>query len=238
MRHRMRSGNVFVAVGIMGVMLAACSGGTAENEPTESQSIAGEPAEEASTADSTPSEGVEEETSPEASDEPEAEHTPIPHAGEVVELGPDDVAAYYDFDQDFDYPPHVADMRVVGLEWDFVPGSEASALCEYDADRGRYLAVRIDIESNEKARSYGTPFSGQDFRLTDDEGEVAGEYFDWDSRACTRPELAATVALNPNTMYTGTWLFVVEPQATELRVDFFFDSDDVAPVFVWTLADF
>ncbi len=176
--------------------------------------------------------------SPEPSETETEAPEPIPHAGEEVRVGPEDTVPYYDLDQSFDHPPHVADMRVTDVEWDWTPEEGASRLCEYDPADGRYLAVYLEIESNERARSYGTPFSGEDFLITNDAGEPAADYRDWDSLACMNPGEEITVALDPNESYTGAFVYVIEPDASQLRVDFYFDDDGVTPTFIWDLADF
>src|SRR5699024_5659277 len=106
-----------------------------------------------------------------------------------------DAVPYYDLDQSFEDPPHVADIRVADVEWDWTPPEDSSGMCEYDPAKGHYIAVHLEIESNEAARSYGTPFSGEDFLITDDAGAPAAEYQDWDSLACTSPGEEITVAL-------------------------------------------
>src|SRR5699024_5272203 len=56
--------------------------------------------------------------SPEPSETETEAPEPIPHAGEEVRVGPQDTVPYYDLDQSFDHPPHVADMQVTDIEWD------------------------------------------------------------------------------------------------------------------------
>ena len=176
--------------------------------------------------------------SPEPSETETEAPEPIPHAGEEVRVGPQDTVPYYDLDQSFDHPPHVADMQVTDIEWDWTPEEGASGMCEYDPADGRYLAVYLEIESNERARSYGTPFSGEDFIITDDAGEEVAEYRDWDSLACMNPGEEITVSLHRNESYTGALVFAIQGEATQLRVDFYFDDDGVTPLFIWDLTDF
>ncbi|MPV50520.1 hypothetical protein GCG21_10990 [Pseudactinotalea sp. HY160] len=224
-KDRRRSMSIVLAAGVL-IAASGCGDGRSE-EPTTAPAPTAEPTTAEPTAEPTPE--------PTAATPTPAE---IPNAGQEVRVEPGDAVPFYDFSQSFDSPPHVADIRVTGVEWDWSPPGDASDLCEYDPADGRYVAVDLAIESNAAAESYGTPFSGEDIVITDDAGEPAADYRDWESLACMSPGEEITVSLEQNTSYTGALLFVVEEDASQLRVDFHFDREGVTPTFVWQLSDF
>lgn len=224
-KDRRRSAAIALTAGVL-IATGACSGGQSEtpsSTPPPTEEATQEPPVEEPTPEPT-----------ETTQEPQE----IPDAGQEVPVGPQDEVPYYDLDQSFDHPPHVADIRVTEVEWDWSPPKDASGMCEYDPAKGRYLAVHLAIESNDEARSYGTPFSGEDLLITDDSGSSAAEYQDWDTLACTSPGEEITVALEPNSSYEGALMYIVDEDASQLRLDFYFDDDGVTPTYVWELADF
>lgn len=225
-RDRRRSMGIVLAAGVL-IAASACGSDQSEEPPSPPASTAEPTTAEPTTAEPTP-DPTEESPTPEA----------IANAGEVVEVGPKDAVPFYDISQSSAHPPHVADIRVTGVEWDWSPPDDASSLCEYDPANGRYVAVDLAIEANSAAKPQGTPFSGEDVVITDDAGEPAAEFHDWESLACTSPGEDLTVSLERNESYTGPLLFVVEDDATQLRLDFHFDRKGVTPTFVWELADF
>src|SRR5699024_382769 len=124
-RDRRRGMAIALAAGVL-IATSACSGDASEEAtptPTAVPTTA-----EPTTPDPTPE-------PTEASPTPEE----IPNAGEEVPVTPGDAVPFYDFSQGSNHPPHVADIQVAGVEWDWSPPEDASALCEYDPANGRYV---------------------------------------------------------------------------------------------------
>ena len=224
-RRRLRGASLALLAGALATSVAACGADDAQEPPSP-------------TAEPT-TETTEPEPTPEPSSDPPTEtEEPIAHAGEDVDVKPGDTVPFYDITEDFDHPPKAADFRVTGLDWEWSPAEGASDMCEYDPSKGQYVGVQIELDATDKARSYGTPFSGKDLMMIDDSGEVVGTYQDWDSRACADPGDEMFIDFEPNSSHEGTMVFLLESDATQLRLDFEFDREDSAPTFLWTLSDF